>query len=92
MAVNRANRIQEFYRERYAERMIAASIIQERWRLCKKRRDRGILFKAKLQHLRKKVAINRLYDFYRNIKVRKVTASAMLVQHHLRQVVQQACE
>lgn len=27
VAVNRANRIQEFYRERYAERMIAATII-----------------------------------------------------------------
>jgi len=38
------------------------------------------------------VAINRIYDFYRMIKVRKVTASVMLVQHHLRQVVQQACD
>jgi len=47
-----------------------------------------VLIKAKLHHLRKKVAINRIYDFYRMIKVKKVMASALLVQHHLRQIVQ----
>ena len=92
VAVSRATRIQAFYKERYAERAVAATIIQERWRLVKKRRDQSVLIKAKLQHLRKKVAINRIYDFYRMIKVRKVTASSLLIQHHLRQLVHQACE
>jgi len=39
VAINRATRIQVFYKERFSERTVAATIIQERWRLCKKRRD-----------------------------------------------------
>ena len=79
----KARRIQIFYRERYEERALAARIIQHRWRLNRKSHERQQLTRAKLSHLRKRVAINRIYDFYRMIKVRKVTASAMLIQQHL---------
>lgn len=44
-----------------------------------KGRDMVLLKIAKLQHLRKKVAINRIYDLHRLIKVRKVTASSQLI-------------
>ena len=40
-----------------------------------------LLRRAKLQHLRKKIAINRIYDLHRLIKVRKVTANSQLIQH-----------
>lgn len=79
MAGSRATRIQDFYKERLAERKFAAKIIQHRWRLYMKGRDMVLLKIAKLQHLRKKVAINRIYDLHRLIKVRKVTASSQLI-------------
>ena len=71
---------------------MAATIIQECWRQFCKTKEKLLLERAKQQHLRKKMAINRIYDFYRVIKVRKVTASALLVQQHLWQVVQQTHE
>lgn len=79
VASSRAQRIQTFYRERLALRTFASSIIQERWRNYRKSKDLTTLRNAKLIHFRKKVAINRIYNFYRTIKVRKVTTSALLV-------------
>lgn len=43
-----------------------------------------------MTHLRKKVAINRIYDLHRLIKVRKVTASSFLIHHQLCQLVAQS--
>ena len=76
---SRARRIQNFLREYLEERNLAARIIQKKWRLHARNRDAKQLKQLKLEHLRRKVAINRIYDLHRLIKVRKVTASAMLI-------------
>ena len=74
-------RIQNFVRERLDLKDLAARIIQQQWRAHKKTREFVQLRLAKMQHLRKKVAINRIYDLHRLIRVNKVTASSQLMHH-----------
>ena len=38
---------------------------------------------AQLQRIRKRVAINRIYDMHKTIKVKKVNASTLLMQNAL---------
>lgn len=81
VAENRARKIQEFFRDWHTERVLAVKIIQGKWQVHKKVKDSRLLRNAKIAHLRKKVAINRIYDLHRLIKVRKVTASSFLIHH-----------
>lgn len=79
-------------RERQARRALAATFIQHRWRLHKKSLERKLMRRAKLEYLRRQVAINRIYDLHKLIQVRKVTASSFLVYGQLVQAVAQAQE
>lgn len=83
VASSRARRIQAFYKERFAEKCLAVQVIQKRWRRHRKCHEKMLLHLAKLQHQRRRSAINRIYELHRLIKVRKVTASAMLVNQQL---------
>ena len=79
IAHNRARRIQEVYVDHLFDRRRAARCIQSRWRKYKKMMAIRELRQAQQNRVRKRVAINRIYDLHRNIKVKKVNASAMLL-------------
>ena len=92
IANNNARKIQEVYSERLFIKRRAANSIQQRWKKFKKLRASREMTIAQLQRVRKRVAINRIYDMHRTIKVRKVNASTLLMQnvlvHNLAQLKQ----
>ena len=83
IANTNARKIQEVYSERLFIRRRAANTIQQRWKKYKKLRSSREMRTAQLQRIRKRVAINRIYDMHRTIKVKKVNASTLLMQNAL---------
>ena len=92
IANNRARKIQDFYTEHLDNRKSAASRIQARWRKYKKLLSIKELRVAQQNRVRKRVAINRIYDLHRNIKVKKINASALLLHGALVQNLTQMTE
>ena len=87
---NRARKIQFFYRLRHYIRVQSAKLIQLQWRKHVRNRDIDLFRRERLNHFKKKVAVNRIYEFSKLIKVRKVSASVMLNYMQVNQNVQQA--
>ena len=85
MAHNRARKIQEFYAEKLFEKRQAARVIQKRWRKYKNMMSVKEMRQCQQNRVRKRVAINRIYDLHRNIKVKKVYASHILMYNALNQ-------
>ena len=83
IAHNRARKIQEVFIDYMFERRRAALIIQKRWRNHKKMVSFRELRMAQQNRIRRRIAINRIYGMHRNIKVKKVNASCMLMQSAL---------
>ena len=83
VAHNRIKRIQNAYRAHFARRVEAANYINYQWKTFTKSKEFKLIRRAKIEHMRKKSAINRIYDFSQNIKVKKVTARCQLMQQQI---------
>lgn len=76
---NRVRKIQAAYREHFELKVFAANFIRKHWKVYQRSKDARGIKRAAVDHMRKKVAINRIYGFSKLIKVRKVTAASQLL-------------
>lgn len=76
---SRVRRIQAAYREHFELKVFAANFIRKQWKVYQRSKDARGIKRAAVAHMRKQVAINRIYEFSKLIKVRKVTAAQQLL-------------
>lgn len=78
VVLHRIRKIQAFYREHYGLKVFAANLIRKRWRAYSRSKESKLKGKAAIEYMRKKLAINRIAEFFKLIKVKKVTAQSQL--------------
>ena len=76
---SRVRRIQSAYREHFELKIFAANFIKKQWKVYQRSKDARVIKRAAIEYTRKQVAINRIYEFSKLIKVRKVTAASQLL-------------
>lgn len=76
VVIYRIRKIQAAFREHLGLKVFAANLIKKKWKVYVRSKEAKMKKTASIEYMRTKLAINRIAEFYKLIKVKKVTAQS----------------